>query len=173
MKKYEILFAKLKQNFITIVFFIVLIIAIFLLFYNQIVGIWLCVISIIILVISVAVSYFTSVYIKKKILTFVKKKFKAEDNVIARELKHPLQKIQEKMYELSQNQTNKGWLIVFLERHYISYNKKTIERFNELYSKGSNEKEILEGLNKNHLKTRAEVKIIRDTLSKLNRLSEK
>ncbi|MEJ2277191.1 MAG: hypothetical protein P8Y70_05490 [Candidatus Lokiarchaeota archaeon] len=71
----------------------------------------------------------------------------------------------------TKNQKKKKWLIVFLDNAYIFYNEKVIQTFKELYEKGYGEKEILEEI-KNHfnINTRAEIKVIENTLVNQKRL---
>ena len=103
----------------------------------------------------------------------MKKFYKIEDELIARKFKKPLQKIQDEMFELSQKQEKKEWLIAFLNKQYIFYHEKTIAKFEEVYNKGFSEKEILDNLKDYKVTTRAEIKAIKDSLVKLNRLSER
>ena len=84
-----------------------------------------------------------------------------------------MKKIQEQMFKLSQSQHEKDYLIGFMEKHYIYFHPRVINKFNELYGNGKNEKEMLEGLKDFNLETRAEIKIIRDTLIKLQRIEER
>ena len=103
----------------------------------------------------------------------MKKYYKIEDNLIARKFKKPLEKIQDELFELSQNQEKKSWLITFLNKQYVFYHQETIEKFKEVYNKGYTEKEILDSLKDFKVNTRAEIKIIKETLVKLERLSER
>lgn len=77
------------------------------------------------------------------------------------------------MFELSQKQEKKDWLITFLNKQYIFYHEKTIAKFEEVYNKGFSEKEILDNLKDYKVTTRTEIKAIKDSLVKLNRLSER
>jgi len=103
----------------------------------------------------------------------MKKFYKIEDELIARKFKKPLQKIQDEMFELSQNQEKKKWVIIFLNKQYVFYHQETIEAYEKYYNKGYTEKEILDNLNDYKITTRAEIKIIKDNLVKLDRLSER
>ena len=98
---------------------------------------------------------------------------KIEDFAISRNIRRPLPIVQNYMYKLSKHQKRRKWLIVYLNKRYIFYNKKTIQNFIKLYEYGFHEKEILENLRSNtNLKTRAEIKAIRDTLTKHRRILE-
>lgn len=103
----------------------------------------------------------------------MKKYYRIEDTIIAKKLKKKINKIREEMFDLSQKQEKKNWLITFLNKQYIYYHEQSIAKFMELYNKGFSEKEIFEGLQEFELKTRAEVKIIAENLIKLNRLNER
>ena len=100
----------------------------------------------------------------------MKKHKRTEDNEISRNLKQPLAKIQKKMFDLSQKQEKKDWLIIFLNKHYIFYRQDIVSVFNTLLEKKENVKEILEKLSKVKIETRAEVLAIKETLLKLNRV---
>ncbi|MFX1481148.1 MAG: hypothetical protein ACFFCI_23965, partial [Promethearchaeota archaeon] len=104
---------------------------------------------------------------------FMKQYYMIEDELIAQKFNKPLKKIRDKMFELSQGQEKKKWLIVFLNKQYIFVHEDTIQAFKEVYNKGYSEKEILDNLKEYKITTRAEIKIIKDTLIKLNRLSER
>ena len=90
---------------------------------------------------------------------------------IARKFEKPIEVIQDKLFELSQNQEKKKWLIVFLNKQYIFYHQETIEKFQEYYNKGFSEKEILDNLKDYKIITKAEIKAINDI--KLNRLDDR
>ncbi|MFX1273510.1 MAG: hypothetical protein ACFFBP_21005 [Promethearchaeota archaeon] len=172
-KKYIILIKKFRQHIITIIFLTIALIALLFINVNPVATIWICVITILLLAFSFLVSYINSLFFTKKLNKTLKSHYKIDDRMVARKLKEPLKKIQEKMYDLTQYQSNKEWLIIFLERHYIYYHKEVIVKFNELYSMGSNEKEILEGLKDFDIETRAEIKSIRETLIKHNRINQR
>jgi hypothetical protein len=118
-------------------------------------------------------SYVPRLFFKRKFRNFIKKFYKLEDDLVARKFKKPLKKIQDEMFKLSQNQDKKRWLITFLNKQYVFYHEKTIEKFEELYNKGYNEKEILDNLTEFKVSTRAEIKAIKENLIKLDRLSER
>ena len=106
-----------------------------------------------------------------------------EEDTIAKELKLPLRRVKEKLFELSQKQQNKKkwqfwkrkkkWLIVFLNKRYTFFHNDTVYKFKDMYHKGYSDKEILENLKDNDLRTKAEVKAIYDTLKKNNKLGER
>ena len=103
----------------------------------------------------------------------MKNLYKIEDDTIAKKFNKPISKIREDMFELSQDQEKKKWLIIFLNKQYIRYHQDTIQAFKESYNKGFTEKEILDNLKEYKVETRAEIKAIKDSLIKLNRLSER
>ena len=103
----------------------------------------------------------------------MKKYYRIEDTIVAKKLKKKINKIREEMFDLSQKQEKKNWLITFLNKQYIYYHEQTIAKFMELYNKGFSEKEIFEGLQDFELKTRVEVKSITESLIRLNKLSER
>lgn len=103
----------------------------------------------------------------------MKKFYKIEDELIAKKFKKPLQKIQDEMFKVSQNQQKKKWLIIFLNKQYVFYHQETIQAYEKFYNKGYSEKEILDNLNDYKISTRAEIKTIKEYLVKLDRLSER
>jgi hypothetical protein len=144
---------------------IILIVAI----YNLIVAIWMSGITLGLFL----VSFIPNLFFNRKLNKFLVKYYKIEDELIARKFKKPLQTIQDKLFSLSQNQEKKKWLITFYNKQYIFYHEETIQKFKEAYNKGFTEKEILDNLKKYKINTRAEIKVIKDSLVKLNRLSER
>ncbi|MGV9200297.1 MAG: hypothetical protein ACOC44_17295 [Promethearchaeia archaeon] len=146
------------------IFLLVIILIVFI--YNQELAIWLTVIAIILILLS----YVPELLFSTKLTRFMKKYYMIEDDTVAQELERPLREVRQKMYELSQDLGKKDYVIVFLNKRYIFYHGTTIERFNELYAEGKNEKEILEELKPFDLRTRAEVKAIKQTLKKFDRL---
>ena len=150
--------------------FIFLVVSILIVFiYNQEVAIWMTGITIFLYLLS----YIPSLFSKGKLLKLMKEYYMIEDSTIVSKLDKPFRKIQHKMFEMSQNQENKDWLIVYLEKHYIFFHAQTIEKFTELYHKGYSEKEILDEMKDHDLRTRAEVKSIIDTLKRTDRLGER
>jgi len=149
--------------------FLVLIITLIAIFLNPIVAIWMAGITIVLFFLS----YIPRFFFKSKLHKFMKGFYKIEDELIARKLKKSLKNVREEMFELSQNQGKKNWLIVFLNKQYIFYHQETIQAFKAVYNKGFTEKEILDNLNDYKINTRAEIKAIKDNLFKLERLSER
>jgi len=161
-KKYTVFFKSMAKYWFFFLVIAIIVIALF----NMVVAIWITLISIVLF----GISYVPSLFFENNLVKLMKNYYKIEDDTIARELKRPIEKVQEKMYNLAQKQDNKPWLIVYLNKRYIFYHQETIEKFKELYSKGYGEKEILEDLQEIDLKTRSEVKAIKDTLIKHQRL---
>ncbi|MHA1148396.1 MAG: hypothetical protein ACTSR8_09130 [Promethearchaeota archaeon] len=159
-----------------IAFPILILIIIIVFFYNQEVAIWITGITIIIYLIS----YIPPIIIKYRFLRFMKGYYMIEDDTIAKQKGKLLRKVQLRMFNLSQEQhwdkrfydypKKPNWLIIFHEKHYIFYHGQTIEKYLDLYSKGYNESKLLENLKDHDLRTRAEIKAIRETLKKNNRL---
>jgi len=162
-KKYNAIIKALTKYWFYILVFIIIIVAVF----NLVVAVWITLISIVVF----GISYIPSLFFGNTLVNLMTNYYKIEDDMIARELKRPLEKVQEKMYDLAQKQENKLWLIVYLNKRYIFYHEETVEKFKELYNRGHGEKEILENLQEIDLKTRAEVKAIKDTLIKYHRLT--
>lgn len=137
------------------------------------------VISLILLILS----YIPSLFFNRKLMKLMKIYYRIDDKTIGRLMNKSLQKIQEKMYDLSQKQVkkkkwqfwlkNKNWLIIYLDKQYLFYHQQTISRFKELYYKGFGDKEILEQLKEYELKSKAEVKGITEELIKYDKLSER
>ena len=164
-KKYIVFLKTIGRSWFLILVVIIIIVA----FFNLIVAIWMASITLVLFLLS----YVPKFFLRNKLNKFMKQFYKIEDELIARKFNKPLSKIREKMFELSQNQEKKKWLIVFLNKQYICYHEETIQAFKEVYNKGYSEKEILDALKEYKITTRAEIKLIEDTLVKLNKLSER
>ncbi|MFX1426516.1 MAG: hypothetical protein ACFFBE_08685 [Promethearchaeota archaeon] len=164
-KKYIVFFKSIGRRWFLILVIIILIVAIF----DPIAAIWMAGITLGLFLLSFIPRFF----FKNKLQRFMKKFYKIEDELIARKLNTPLKKIRDEMFNLSQNQENKKWLIVFLNKQYIRYHQDTIEAFKNVYNKGYSEKEMLDNLKEFKITTRAEIKAIQDTLIKLERLDER
>ncbi|MHA1986887.1 MAG: hypothetical protein ACW98D_09630 [Promethearchaeota archaeon] len=164
-KKYIVFFKTIGRKWFVFLVILIVIIA----FFNQILAIWMAGITIALFLLS----YIPRFFFKNKIHKFMKGFYKIEDELIARKLKKTLKKVREEMFELSQNQKKKKWLIVFLNKQYIFYHQETIQEFKTVYNKGFSEKEILDSLNEYKVNTRVEIKAIKETLIKLERLSER
>jgi hypothetical protein len=164
-KKYIVVIKTIGRKWFLILVAIILIVAI----YSVIVAIWMLGITLVLFLLS----YVPRILFKRKLNNFLNKFYKIEDELIARKFKKPLLKIQDDMFALSQQQDKKNWLIVFLNKQYVFYHEKTIAKFKEVYNKGFTEKEILDNLKEYKVTTRAEIKAVKETLVKLNRLSER
>ncbi|MFX0104312.1 MAG: hypothetical protein ACFE75_02335 [Candidatus Hodarchaeota archaeon] len=165
MKKWKLILKTIGRKWFLFLVVIIIIVAI----YSPIVAIWMTGITLVLFFLS----YIPRFLFKNKLQKFMKKFYKIEDELIARKFKRPLQKIQDKMFELSQKQEKKNWLIVFLNKQYIFYHQETIEAYEKFHNKGYSEKEILDNLNDYKITTRAEIKAIKENLVKLDRLSER
>ena len=164
-KKYIVFFKSIGRRWFLILVIIIIIVA----FFNPIAAIWMAGITLGLFL----VSFIPNLFFKNKLQKFMKKFYKIEDELIARKLKTPVKKIREEMFNLSQNQQNRKWLIIFLNKQYIRYHQDTIEAFKEVYNKGYTEKEMLDNLKEFKIDTRAEIKAIQDILIKLDRLDER
>ncbi len=164
-KKYIVFFKTIGRKWFAFLIIAIIIIA----FFNPVTAIWMAVITIILFFLS----YIPRIFFKNKLHKFMKGFYKIEDELIARKLKKSLEKVREEMFELSQNQLKKKWLIVFLNKQYIFYHQETIQAFKEVYNKGFTEKEILDNLKDYKVNTRTEIKAIKEGLIKLERLSER
>ena len=164
-KKYIVFFKSIGRRWFLILVIIIIIVAIF----NPIAAIWMAGITLGLFLLS----FIPRLFFKNKLQKFMKKFYKIEDELIARKLNMPIKKIRDGMFDLSQNQETKKWLIVFLNKQYIRYHQDTIEAFKEVYNKGYSEKEMLDNLKEFKVTTRAEIKAIQDTLIKLDRLDER
>ena len=150
--------------------FIFLVVAIIIIaIYNSVIAIWMTGITLVLFLLS----FIPKLLFKNKIQKFMKKFYKIEDDLIARKFEKSLTRVREELFELSQNQMKKKWLIVFLNKQYIFYHQDTVSKFIEFYNKGFSEKEMLDNLKEYKLNERAEIKTITETLIKLNRLSER
>ena len=164
-KKWKVVIITIGRKWFLILLVIIIIVAI----YNPIAAIWMSGITLALFLLS----FIPELFFKNKLHKFLKKFYKIEDELIARKFNTPLKKIRDELFELSQNQEKKGWLITFVNKQYIFYHQETIEKYMEVYNKGFNEKEILDNLKDFKVNTRAEIKVIKETLIKLDRLSER
>ncbi|MHA2183819.1 MAG: hypothetical protein ACXAAI_02380 [Promethearchaeota archaeon] len=164
-KKYIVFLKTIGRSWFLILVIVIVIIA----FFNLLTAIWMAIITLILFLLS----YVPKFMLRNKLFKFMKGYYKIEDELIAKKFKKPISKIREKMFELSQSQEKRKWLIVFLNKQYICYHEETIQAFKDVYNKGYSEKEILDALNDYKVTTRAEIKLIKDTLVKLNRLSDR
>ena len=137
-KKYIVITKTIGRKWFLFLVVIIIIVAI----YSPIAAIWMSGITLVLFLLS----YIPSLFFEKKLNKFMKKFYKIEDELIARKLNKPLQKIQDDLFELSQNQEKKKWLIAFLNKQYVFYHEETIQKFKEVYNKGYSEKEILDNL---------------------------
>ena len=144
--------------------FILIVLLIFLI--NPELAIWITIITIILYF----ASFIPNLFFSNKFARYIKKFHSIEDKDLVKKFNKPLKKIQEELFELSQNQKKKNWLIIYLNKHYIIYNEETIEKFKELYNGGFGEKEIFENLQSYGIKTRAELKAIIESLIKFDKL---
>lgn len=164
-KKYIVFLKTIGRSWFLILVIVIVIIA----FFNLLTAIWMAIITLILFLLS----YVPKFMLRNKLFIFMKGYYKIEDELIAKKFKKPISKIREKMFELSQVQEKRKWLIVFLNKQYIYYHEETIQAFKDAYNKGYSEKEILDALKDYKITTRAEIKLIKDTLVKLNRLSDR
>ena len=164
-KKYIVFFKSIGRRWFLILVIIIIIVA----FFNPIAAIWMAGITLVMFLLS----YIPRLFFKNKLHKFMKKFYKIEDELIARKFEKPIKIIRDEMFELSQNQEKKKWLIVFINKQYIRYHQDTIEAFKEIYNKGYSEKEMLDNLKDYKIITRVEIKTIQDTLVKLDRLRER
>lgn len=164
-KKYKVILKSIGRKW----FLILVIIIIIIFFINPIVSIWMTIITIVLYL----ASYIPDLFFSRRIMKFMLKFNYLDDKSIARKLNRSLDQIQEKLFSLSQNQERKKWLVIYLNKQYLFYNEKAIERFKEYYNKGLGEKEILEKLINYNIKTRAEIKAIEEALIKNNRLKQR
>jgi hypothetical protein len=147
---------------------IVIIFVIF--FLNQLLAI---VLTLIFLVIAV-ISYLFSLTFKKKLIRIISTHARIVDKDIAQKINYPIQKLRKKLKKLHKHQKNRVGLFVFLNNRYIFYNKEAIDEFKKLYNNGLKEKEIFENLKITiNLRTRAEIKVIEDTLINHNKIEKK
>ncbi|MFX0023158.1 MAG: hypothetical protein ACFE9S_12600 [Candidatus Hermodarchaeota archaeon] len=164
-KKYIVIIKTIGRKWFLFLVAIILIVAI----YDVIIAIWMLGITLVLFLLS----YIPRILFNRRLHKFLNKFYKIEDELIARKFKKSLQRIQDEMFKLSQQQEKKNWLIAFLNKQYVFYHEKTIAKFEEVYNKGFTEKEILDNLKDFKVTTRVEIKAIKETLVKLNRLSER
>ena len=106
--------------------FILIILLIFLV--NPEFAIWMTVIALIMYL----ASFIPNLFFSKRITRYIKKFHSIDDKNLAKELNKPLRAIQEKLFTLSQNQENKNWVIIYLNKQYIVYNEETVKKFKNI-----------------------------------------
>ena len=150
-----------------IYFYLVLVVALIIFLYNQILALWL---AIFIFIIYFSV-FFITVSSKKNLLKSLQEYLLISDTEIAKKLQRRVDDIRRDLFSLAKNQKKKKWLIVYLNKRYLFLNMQAVEIFIQLYSRGFNEKQIFENLQpRMKIKSRAEVKAIQNTLANQNRL---
>ena len=154
----------------TILFYIILGIIVIIFFNNQLIGIWSAGIFLLLYFIYFSIS----VSSKKRLIKTIRDNLLISDEEIAKKLKRSVEDIRKTMFSLSRNQKHKKWLIAYLNNRYIFLNEEAVELFNQLYSRGYNEKQIFENLQRRMtIRSRAEVKAIETTLATHKRLNNK
>ena len=149
----------MKRNTVLWSFLIVAILVIFI--FNQMLAIW---ITLTLLSIALIV-YLFSLSFKKKLIRAMQKHLRIIDMDIAVDLNQSIERIRKTLIKLHKHQKKRWGLIIFLNNRYIFYNSVSVKKLLELYNNGLKEKEILVQLKETiGLKTRAEVKVIKDTL---------
>ncbi|MFW9894681.1 MAG: hypothetical protein ACFFD7_02640 [Candidatus Thorarchaeota archaeon] len=149
----------MKRNTILWGILIVSVIVIFI--FNQILAIW---ITLTLLCIALLV-YLTSLSFKKKVIRVIQNHHRIIDTEIAAELNQHIDRIRKILTKLHKHQRKGRGLVIFLNKRYIYYNGHTVKKLLQLFKINIKEKEILEQLKDSiGIKTRAEVKVIKDTL---------
>jgi len=149
----------MKRNTILWILLIAVILVTFI--FNQMLAIW---ITLALLGIALLV-YLFSLPFKKKLIRTMQKYVRIIDTDVSEELNQSIERIRKNLHSLYKNQKKRRGLIIFLNKRYIFYNTVSVSKFLELFNNGIKEKEILEQLKeKIGLRTRAEVKAIKDTL---------
>ncbi|MFX0043442.1 MAG: hypothetical protein ACFE8L_11060, partial [Candidatus Hodarchaeota archaeon] len=121
-KKYIVIAKTIWRHWFWILVIVIIILAI----YRQYLA------AIIISVIFIAfflLSYIPTIFFKKRLTRVLKKYYRIEDTIVAKMLKKKVNKIREDMFDLSQKQEKKNWLITFLNKQYIFYHEQTIAKF--------------------------------------------
>ncbi|MHA2281382.1 MAG: hypothetical protein ACXAC5_11055 [Promethearchaeota archaeon] len=140
----------------------ILIVAILVTFiFDQMLAIWITV-----ALLSIAlIIYLISLSFQKKLIRTMEKHLRIIDMDIAVELNQSIEKIRKTLIKLHKHQKQRRGLIIFLNNRYIFYNRVSVNKLLKLFGNGLKEKEVLEQLKETiGLKTRAEVKVIKDTL---------
>ena len=158
----------MKRSTILLSFLIVAILIIFV--FNQM----LSILTTFILLVIAVLLYVLSPTFKKKLIQLMSKYNRIIDTDIAQELNYPIQKLRDKLCKLHKHQKIRIGLAVFLNNRYIFYNSQAINEFITLHTHYLREKDIFENLKASiGLKTRAEVKAIKDTLKNQKKIEEK
>ena len=80
----------------------------------------------VIFIVLFGLHYLWILYKSKSIEKTLSKFYRIDDKTVAKKLKQSLSVIQEDMFELSQKQDNKNWLITFANKQYIFYHEFVI-----------------------------------------------
>ncbi|MBD3194722.1 MAG: hypothetical protein GF317_06690 [Candidatus Lokiarchaeota archaeon] len=163
-KKYIVFLKTVGRSWFLILVVVILIVAI----YNLLAAIIITIITIILF----ALSYIPSLFFKNRLLKFLKKYYRIQESDIIKDFSKDNKKVRDILFELSQTQDKKDWLIILLNGSYIFYHNDLVVKYTELYQKGLGEKEIFETLKKVDIETRAEIKKIEETLKRNNRLKK-
>ena len=113
-------------------FFVLIVVIIVIFVYDRIIALLIT----FVLIFAFIISYIPSLSFKKRLIKVMNKYKKVEDLTISRNIRRPLPIVQNYMFKLSKRQKRKKWLIVYLNKRYIFYNKKTIQEFLKLYGYG-------------------------------------
>ena len=150
------------------IFYLILGTIILIFIFNQLVGVLLAGSFFIIYIIYYSFAFSS----KRRVLRLMQEYLVINDKEVAEKLKRPIDDIRKTLSSLSKNQKKKRWLLVFLNKRYIFLNEIGVDKFKAFYSKGYNEKKILENLQKDmKIRSRAEINAIITTLIKNERLS--
>lgn len=161
-KKYIVFLKTIWRSWFLILVIIIIVLAI----YNPLAAIILTIITIALFILS----YIPSFFFKSRVLRFLKKYYRIEESDMIKEFGKDKKKIRKSLFELSQSQENRDWLIILLNNKYIFYHRDLIDKFKELYHQGYGEKEIFDMLKKVDINKRIEIKKIEETLKKNQRL---
>lgn len=164
-KKYVVFLKTIWRSWFIILVIIIIILAI----YNPLAAIILSIITIALFI----ASYIPSFFFKNRLLRFLKKYYRIEESDIVKGFGKEKGKIRKNLFNLSQNQEKRDWLIILINNKYIFYHSDLIEKFIELQTKGYGEKELFETFKKVDINTRAEIRTIEETLKRHNRINQK
>ncbi|MHA1687905.1 MAG: hypothetical protein ACTSYC_00980 [Promethearchaeota archaeon] len=149
-------------------FLLLLFASLIVLFYNQQAALIIGIITVILYFLS----FIPSLIFRFRLMRKMKKNVRIDDVTLARISKKRLRKVKNLMFKLSKNQEKKKWLIIFFNKSYVFYAKSIIKKLMEFFEKEEDidESQILSKLKTQDIKSKDELKVIRETLVKFKRL---
>ncbi len=118
-------------------------------------------------------SFMPSLIFRFRLLKKMKKHAKIDDVTLARISKKRLKKIKNLMFKLANHQEKKRWLIIYFNKSYVFYAPSTVKKIRELLleeGEKKDESQILSKLKAHDIKSKEELRAIKETLMKFKKL---